>query len=180
LPGWASRIEERSSTFGLGRAAFEETLKCTQERVSGGKPIIQHQAVGLFLADMAANLEAARRLIWTVAWVKDHPEAIADGSVEQLPYELMALAFTGTAVQRLTEQGMELFGGMGVISGHADREVCSRCADTETHLVPVSNAIQDYRSAGGLQTAPCPLCGRQLRLVEIHRMARVQSTAPRR
>jgi hypothetical protein len=25
----------------------------------------------------------------------------------------MALAFTGTAVQRLTEQGMELFGGMG-------------------------------------------------------------------
>ena len=106
-----------SLTLGLGRAALEETLKYTQERVSGGKPIIRHQAVGLFLADMAANLEAARRLIWTAAWVKDHPEAIADGSVEQLPYELMALAFTGTAVQRLTEQGMELFGGMGVISG---------------------------------------------------------------
>ncbi len=29
----------------------------------------------------------------------------------------MALAFTGTAVQRLTEQGVELFGGMGVIQG---------------------------------------------------------------
>jgi alkylation response protein AidB-like acyl-CoA dehydrogenase len=66
---------------------------------------------------MAMNLEAARRLIWTAAWVKDHPEAIADGSVEDRPYELMALAFTGTAVQRLTEQGMELFGGMGVIAG---------------------------------------------------------------
>lgn len=46
------------------------------------------------------NLEAARRLIWTAAWVKDHPEAI-DGSVEDLPYEHMATAFTGTAVQRL-------------------------------------------------------------------------------
>ena len=66
---------------------------------------------------MAANLEAARRLIWTAAWVKDHPEAIEDGSVEYQPYELMATAFTGTAVQRLTEQGMELFGGMGVVSG---------------------------------------------------------------
>ena len=29
----------------------------------------------------------------------------------------MAEAFTGTAVQRLTEQGVELFGGMGVIAG---------------------------------------------------------------
>jgi hypothetical protein len=29
----------------------------------------------------------------------------------------MALAFTGTAVQRLTEQAIELFGGAGVIQG---------------------------------------------------------------
>jgi alkylation response protein AidB-like acyl-CoA dehydrogenase len=104
-------------TLGLGRAAFEETLKYTQERVAGGKPIIQHQAVGLFLADMATNLEAARRLIWTAAWAKDHPEAFEDGSADRQPYEMMATAFTGTAVQRITEQGMELFGGMGVVQG---------------------------------------------------------------
>ena len=104
-------------TLGLGRAAFEETLKYTQERVSGGKPIIKHQAVGLAIAEMAMNLQAARRLLWTAAWVKDHPEAIADGSVENLPYEHMALAFTGTAVQRLTEQAIELFGGAGVVQG---------------------------------------------------------------
>lgn len=104
-------------TLGLGRAALQETLKYTQERVAGGKPIIQHQAVGLFIADMAANLEAARRLIWTAAWAKDHPEAFADGSADWQPYEAMATAFAGTAVQRLTEQGMELFGGMGVIAG---------------------------------------------------------------
>jgi alkylation response protein AidB-like acyl-CoA dehydrogenase len=104
-------------TLGLGRAALEETLKYTKERVSGGKPIIQHQAVGLTIADMATNLEAARRLIWTAAWAKDHPEAFADGEAEWQPYELMATAFTGTAVQRLTEQAVELFGGMGVIQG---------------------------------------------------------------
>ena len=104
-------------TLGLGRAAFEETLKYTQERVAGGKPIIQHQAVGLFLADMATNLEAARWLIWTAAWAKDHPEAFEDGSADRQPYEMMATAFTGTAVQRITEQGMELFGGMGVVQG---------------------------------------------------------------
>jgi alkylation response protein AidB-like acyl-CoA dehydrogenase len=104
-------------TLGLGRAALEETLNYTQERTSGGKLIIKHQAVGLFLAEMAANLEAARRLLWTAAWLKDHPEALEDGGVDNLPYELMAVAFTGTAVQRLTEQGLELFGGMGVVQG---------------------------------------------------------------
>jgi alkylation response protein AidB-like acyl-CoA dehydrogenase len=104
-------------TLGLGRAALEETLKFTQERISGGKPIIRHQAVGWSLAEMAMNLEAARRLIWTAAWAKDHPEAFVDGSADWQPYEAMATAFTGTAVQRLTEQGIELFGGMGVVAG---------------------------------------------------------------
>ena len=104
-------------TLGLGRAALEETIKYTQERISGGKLIIKHQAVGLTIAEMAMNLEAARRLLWTAAWVKDHPEAIEDGTVENLPYEHMATAFVGSAVQRLTEQGIELFGGMGVVQG---------------------------------------------------------------
>jgi len=104
-------------TLGLGRAALEETLKYTQQRVAGGKPIVRHQAAGLDLAEMATNLEAARRLIWTAAWAKDHPEAFKDGSAEYQPYEHMATVFTGNAVQRLTEQGMALFGGMGVISG---------------------------------------------------------------
>ncbi len=106
-----------SLTLGLGRAAFEETLKYCQERTAGGKLIIQHQAVGLYLAEMAMNLEAARRLVWTAAWLKDHPEAIAEGGVPDMPYEYMAMAFTGTAVQRLTEQGIELFGGMGIVQG---------------------------------------------------------------
>jgi alkylation response protein AidB-like acyl-CoA dehydrogenase len=106
-----------SLTLGLGRAALEETLKYCQERTAGGKLIIKHQAVGLYLAEMAMNLEAARRLVWTAAWLKDHPEAIADGGVPDMPYEYMAMAFTGTAVQRLTEQGIELFGGMGIVQG---------------------------------------------------------------
>ena len=104
-------------TLGLGHAALEATIDYVKERKSGGKQVIAHQAVGLYIADMAMNLEAARRLIWTAAWAKDHPEAFQDGSADYQPYEWMALAFTGTAVQRLTEQGLELFGGMGVIQG---------------------------------------------------------------
>ncbi|MCC6888527.1 MAG: acyl-CoA dehydrogenase family protein [Hyphomicrobiales bacterium] len=104
-------------TLGLGRAALESTIKYTQERVSGGKHIIKHQAVGLFIADMAMNLEAARALIWKAAYLKDHPEAAEEGGVDASTFEHMACAFTGTVVQRLTEQGVELFGGMGVMQG---------------------------------------------------------------
>jgi alkylation response protein AidB-like acyl-CoA dehydrogenase len=104
-------------TLGLGRAALEATIEYVKERKSGGKLIMKHQAVGLHLAEMAMHLEAARGLIWKAAWVKDHPEAIAEGLIDDLPYQSMAEAFTGTAVQRLTEMGVDLFGGMGVISG---------------------------------------------------------------
>ena len=150
-------------TLGLGRAALEETLKYTQERVSGGKHIIKHQAVGLSIAEMAMNLEAARRLLWTAAWVKDHPEAIEDGSVENLPYEHMATAFIGTMVQRLTEQGDRGLRRHGHRAGHADREVRARCARPETHLVSVPVAVQDHRAARRVQAQDAAVRGGELR-----------------
>lgn len=36
-----------------------------------GKPIIQHQAVGTILAEMAIAVEASRALVWKSAWIKD-------------------------------------------------------------------------------------------------------------
>ena len=146
-------------TLGLGRAALEETLKFCQERVSGGKPIIEHQAVGLFLADMAMNLEAARRLIWTAAWAKDHPEAFADGSADWQPYEQMATAFAGTAVQRLTEQGMELFGGMGVVQG-MPIEKYARDALVQKHIsFPFPTRYRITEALAGYRRKRMPLIG---------------------
>ncbi len=148
-----------SITLGLGRAALEETLKYTQERVAGGKPIIQHQGVGLTLADMAMNLEAARRLIWTAAWAKDHAEAFADGSADWQPFEHMALAFTGTAVQRLTEQGMELFGGMGVIAG-MPIEKYVRDAHVQKHIsFPFPSRFKIAEALAGFERSTAPLLG---------------------
>src|SRR5262245_43518164 len=148
-----------SLTLGLGRAALEETIKYTKERVSGGKPIIQHQAVGLTIADMAMNLEAARRLVWTAAWAKDHPEAFADGAADWQPYELMATAFTGTAVQRLTEQAVELFGGMGVIQG-MPVEKYVRDAIVQKHIsFPFPTRFKIAEALAGYQRKIAPFVG---------------------
>jgi len=146
-------------TLGLGRAALEETISYIKDRVAGGKPIIQHQAVGLYIADMATNLEAARRLIWTAAWAKDHPEAFADGTADWQPYEMMATAFTGTAVQRLTEQGMELFGGMGVVQG-MPIEKYVRDALVQKHIsFPFPTRFRIAEALAGFERKVTPLLG---------------------
>ncbi|MDX2160302.1 MAG: acyl-CoA dehydrogenase family protein [bacterium] len=52
---------------GLARAAYEYALDYARKRVSWGKPIIQHQAVALKLADMYVQTQSARLLVWDAA-----------------------------------------------------------------------------------------------------------------
>jgi alkylation response protein AidB-like acyl-CoA dehydrogenase len=47
---------------GVTRAAFEEALRYCKERVQGGKPICEHQAVQMKLFDMFIKVEAGRAL----------------------------------------------------------------------------------------------------------------------
>ncbi|MEQ8405796.1 MAG: acyl-CoA dehydrogenase family protein [Oceanicaulis sp.] len=56
---------------GLARAAYEDALAYARERRSWGKPIIEHQAVALKLADMRVRLDAARLLVWDAALACD-------------------------------------------------------------------------------------------------------------
>jgi alkylation response protein AidB-like acyl-CoA dehydrogenase len=57
------RIQVASRALGVGRAAFDDAFRYSQERETFGKPIWQHQAIGTYLADMATKLVAARELI---------------------------------------------------------------------------------------------------------------------
>jgi alkylation response protein AidB-like acyl-CoA dehydrogenase len=52
---------------GLARAAYEYALDYARKRVSWGKPIISHQAVGLKLAEMYVQTQSARLLVWDAA-----------------------------------------------------------------------------------------------------------------
>lgn len=63
--------------LGLARAAYELAFDYAHERVSWGQAIVNHQAVALKLADMVADLEAARLMVYKLAWAADRglPEA---------------------------------------------------------------------------------------------------------
>ena len=56
------RINIAARAVGVARAAFDAALAYAQQRETFGKPIAQHQAIQMKLADMATKLEAARLL----------------------------------------------------------------------------------------------------------------------
>ena len=105
----------QAMNLGIGRAAYEAALEYAKLRVQGGRPIIEHQSVGLALAEMAIRLEMARNMIWQVAWASDHPQAYADGSLPDLPLQIIAKVFTSETVQQVVLDAAQIFGGMGVM-----------------------------------------------------------------
>jgi len=94
---------------GLARATYDYALAYARERVSHGRPIIEHQTVGLKLADMAVDLQAARLLAWDAA------AACATDPMQAATVK--APAAKTQAVQaaiRNAERCVQIMGGYGV------------------------------------------------------------------
>ncbi|HEV8141251.1 MAG TPA: acyl-CoA dehydrogenase family protein, partial [Methylomirabilota bacterium] len=84
---------------GLAQASFEAALRYAQQRTAFGKPINQHQAIQLKLADMATAVTATRLLV-------------ADADVDPVRAALAKLQATATAT-RVTLESMRTHGGYG-------------------------------------------------------------------
>ena len=65
------RINIAARGVGIARACLEESIAYAQVRKSFGKPICEHQAIQLKLADMATRVEAARLLTESAAEAYD-------------------------------------------------------------------------------------------------------------
>ncbi|ODT98775.1 MAG: acyl-CoA dehydrogenase [Pseudonocardia sp. SCN 72-86] len=71
---WSGPVAAMAA-LGVARAAFEFTLKWTRSYTGGGStPIIDHQAVGHLVADVAARIEAGRSMCWRAAHYLDKHE----------------------------------------------------------------------------------------------------------
>ena len=101
--------------LGIGRAAYEAALAYAQLRVQGARRIVEHQAIGAKLAGIAIKIEVARTAIWRAAWASDHPDAVADRSLPDLPLQTIAAVFTAEAMLEVVKDAAECFGAMGVM-----------------------------------------------------------------
>lgn len=102
----SERINVAARGLGIARAAFEEAIKYAQQRRTFGKPICEHQAIQLKLADMATKIEASRLLIYSAAEKKDRGERcdLEAG---------MAKLFASETAQECALESMRIFGGNG-------------------------------------------------------------------
>jgi alkylation response protein AidB-like acyl-CoA dehydrogenase len=104
-----------AANIGIGQVAFDAAIDYTKLRRQGGKKTIEHQAIGMLLADIAIKLEVARNMVWKAAWALDHPDAVSDRSISGLPLHHMARSFAGEMMVEVTERAAECFGAMGVM-----------------------------------------------------------------
>lgn len=100
------RLIAASMAVSASQQAFEDTLRYVRERKTFGKRVIDHQAVGHRLADLATELEAARQLTYYAA---DALQRGGDASTEVS----MAKLFASEMANRLAYQCLQLHGGYG-------------------------------------------------------------------
>jgi alkylation response protein AidB-like acyl-CoA dehydrogenase len=101
-----ARLGLAATAVGLAQAAFEAALRYSQQRTAFGKPICQHQAIQLKLADMATRLTAARALTYRAAERLD-----ADPSDDAVA--IMARLDAADTAYMVTLEAMRIHGGYG-------------------------------------------------------------------
>ena len=101
-----ARVHTAARAVGLARGALEESVAYSQERVQFGQPIGSFQAIRFKIADMAAEIEAARAFTWQVA------QAVDDGHRVEKEAAMVKLLATEMAV-RVTGDAIQIHGGNG-------------------------------------------------------------------
>jgi acyl-CoA dehydrogenase len=95
-----------AGAVGVARAAFEHAVDYAKNRVQFGQPIAMNQGVNFLVADMAAEIEAARLLTWQAAWLIDQGQR----ATLQSSYAKRVSADTA---MKVTTDAVQIFGGYG-------------------------------------------------------------------
>jgi alkylation response protein AidB-like acyl-CoA dehydrogenase len=99
-----ARLGVAAAAVGVAQAAFEAALRYSQQRSTFGKPICQHQAVQLKLADMATAITASRLLTYEGARRLQRGDDIG---------VRLARVFASEVAGDVTLEAMRIHGGYG-------------------------------------------------------------------
>jgi short-chain 2-methylacyl-CoA dehydrogenase len=102
------RIGVAAMGVGLAQGALDEALAYAKERRAFGQPISRFQAIQAKIADISAELEAARLLTYKAAIEKDRGESFTLTAAQ-------AKLKTGRLAVRACEEAVQIHGGYGYI-----------------------------------------------------------------
>ncbi len=100
------RIMTGALAIGLARAALEDGIRYSKERVAFGKPICKHQLVAEKIARMKTNLEASKLLVYRAAWLKDN-------NLPHLTEAAMAKYFATETCCMIVDEVTRIYGAYG-------------------------------------------------------------------
>jgi alkylation response protein AidB-like acyl-CoA dehydrogenase len=102
------RLIIAAQALGMAQRAFDDTLAYVKERKQFGRPIGSFQALKHRLADLLTEIEAARLLVYDVAFRSDTNPSVT------LPREASMAKLKATEVAKHTTlEGMQMMGGYG-------------------------------------------------------------------
>jgi len=100
-----------AAAVGFAQRALEEAIAYSSARRQFGRSLAEFQGTQFKLAEMATELEAARLLVYQAAWTHD---CGGDGAKQK---SSMAKLFATEAAQRITDQALQIHGGVGLVAG---------------------------------------------------------------
>jgi len=93
---------------GVLRAAYEEALAYSKERVQWGKPIFEHQLIARKLYEAHQAIETARLLLWKASWL------CKSNFPGDLKTSLTARIYATDQAYRHTAELVQVLGGYGI------------------------------------------------------------------
>jgi short-chain 2-methylacyl-CoA dehydrogenase len=102
------RIGVAAMAVGLAQGALDEAIAYAKERQAFGKPISKYQAIQAKVADISAQLEAVRLLVYRAALLKDAGESFTLTAAQ-------AKLISGRLAVRACEEAVQIHGGYGYI-----------------------------------------------------------------
>jgi len=102
----AGRIGIAAQAVGIARAALEDCIEYSKQRMQFGRTISSFQAIKWMIADMATLVEAARLLTWKAAYAKSQGGRFSKEAA-------MAKLFASEACVKATRLGVQVHGGYG-------------------------------------------------------------------
>ena len=100
-----------AAALGFARRALDEAVARSRDRLIGTTPLSDFQMTQSKIADMAVDVDAAALLVYRAAWSKDR------GAARITREASMAKLFATEAAGRVVDQAVQIFGGLGVVTG---------------------------------------------------------------
>ena len=105
------RATVAAAALGFARRALDEATNRARNRQLFGGPLADLQMIQGKIADMAVEVDASALLVYRAAWAHDRlaGRVTREASIAKL--------FATEAAQRVVDQAVQIFGGLGVVSG---------------------------------------------------------------